>query len=85
MATLEAGADPRAQVRARTTELVAFAEENRSLILVLFGRGHEAAGVADEVLDALTPGIEEGCARASPRAASARVPRRRRRAGDRRA
>ena len=60
VATLEAGSDPRAQVRARTTELVAFAEENRSLILVLFGRGHEAAGVADEVLDALTPGIEEG-------------------------
>jgi AcrR family transcriptional regulator len=60
VATVEAGNDPRAQVRARTTELVAFAEENRSLILVLFGRGHEAAGVADEVLDALTPGIEEG-------------------------
>jgi AcrR family transcriptional regulator len=53
-------ADPRAVVRARTAEFVAFAEENRSLILVLFGRGHEAAGLGDDVLDALIPGIEEG-------------------------
>jgi AcrR family transcriptional regulator len=60
VAVLQAGSEPRAQARARTTELVAFAEENRSLILVLFGRGHEAAGVGDEVLDALTPNIEEG-------------------------
>jgi AcrR family transcriptional regulator len=59
VAVLEAGSELRAQARARTTELVAFAEENRSLILVLFGRGHEAAGVGDEVLDALTPNIEE--------------------------
>ena len=51
--------EPRAQVRARTAELVAFAEQNRSLILVLFGRGHEAAGIGDEVLDSLIPGIEE--------------------------
>lgn len=54
-----AGGDARAQIRARTAELVAFAEENRNLILVLFGRGHEAAGVGDEVLDSLTPGIAE--------------------------
>jgi AcrR family transcriptional regulator len=51
--------DPRALVRARTAELVAFAEENRSLILVLFGRGHEAAGLGDDVLDSLIPGIED--------------------------
>jgi AcrR family transcriptional regulator len=51
--------DPASQVRARLTELVAFAEEKRSLMLVLFGRGHEAGALADEVLDALTPGIEE--------------------------
>jgi AcrR family transcriptional regulator len=54
------GDDARAIVYARTAELVAFAEENRSLILVLFGRGHEAAGLGDDVLDALIPGIEEG-------------------------
>ena len=51
--------DPRGLVRARTAELVAFAEQNRSLILVLFGRGHEAAGLGDDVLDSLIPGIEE--------------------------
>jgi AcrR family transcriptional regulator len=53
-------AEPRAQVRARTSELVAFAEENRSLILVLFGRDHEGAGVGDAVLDSLIPDIAEG-------------------------
>jgi AcrR family transcriptional regulator len=52
-------ADARAQVRARTVELVSFAEENRNLILVLFGRGTEAAGMGDEVLDSLTPGIAD--------------------------
>ena len=41
----DVGRDPRAQVRARTSELVAFAEENRSLILVLFGRDHEGAAL----------------------------------------
>lgn len=54
-----AGADPRAQVRARTAELVAFAEENRNLIRVLFGRRQEAGELAEDVLDALIPGIEE--------------------------
>jgi AcrR family transcriptional regulator len=52
-------ADPNAEVRARCAELVAFAEENRSLILLLFGRGHQAAGLGEDVLDALIPGIEE--------------------------
>jgi AcrR family transcriptional regulator len=52
-------ADPNAEVRARCAELVSFAEENRSLILLLFGRDHEAAGLGDDVLDSLIPGIEE--------------------------
>jgi len=52
-------ADPNAEVRARCAELVAFAEENRSLILLLFGRGHQAAGLGEDVLDALIPGIED--------------------------
>jgi AcrR family transcriptional regulator len=54
-----AGSEPRAQVRARTAELVAFAEDNRSLIRVLFGRRQEAGELAEDVLDALIPGIEE--------------------------
>jgi AcrR family transcriptional regulator len=54
-----AGADARAQVRARTAELVAFAEDNRRLIRVLFGRRQEAGALAEDVLDALIPGIEE--------------------------
>jgi AcrR family transcriptional regulator len=54
-----AGSDARAQVRARTAELVAFAEDNRSLIRVLFGRRQEAGELAEDVLDALIPGIEE--------------------------
>jgi AcrR family transcriptional regulator len=52
--------EPRAQVRTRTAELVAFAEEKRSLILVLFGRSAEAGDLGQEVLDALTPVVEEG-------------------------
>jgi AcrR family transcriptional regulator len=51
--------EPRAQVRARTAELVAFAEEQRNLILVLFGRSAEAGDLGQEVLDALTPAVEE--------------------------
>ena len=54
-----AGADARAQVRARTAELVAFAEDNGRLIRVLFGRRQEAGALAEDVLDALIPGIEE--------------------------
>jgi AcrR family transcriptional regulator len=54
-----AGSDPRAQVRARTAEIVSFAEDNRTLIRVLFGRRQEAGELAEEVLDALIPGIEE--------------------------
>jgi AcrR family transcriptional regulator len=56
---LEGLADARAQVRARTGELVAFADENRRLMLVLFGRGAQSAGMGDEVLDSLTPGIAD--------------------------
>lgn len=48
----------RAELRARTAELLVFAEENRSLIRVLFGRGAESVAVAEEVLDAIVPGIE---------------------------
>jgi AcrR family transcriptional regulator len=46
-----------AEARARTEELLAFAEENRSLIRVLFGRGAESVAVAEEVLDDIVPGV----------------------------
>jgi len=49
-----------ARIRARTREVVCFAEENRSLILVLFGPGHEAADLGEAVLGELVPDIEEG-------------------------
>ena len=54
-----AGNDARSQLVARTRALVDFAEQNRSLVLVLFGRGHEAGALGEDVLDALIPGIEE--------------------------
>lgn len=47
-----------AELRARTEELLAFAEENRTLIRVLFGRGAESVDVAEEVLDDIVPGLE---------------------------
>jgi len=66
-----AGPDPRDQVRARTEELVAFAEDNGALIRVLFGRRQEAGALAEDVLDALIPGIEESL---RARAAAGEVP-----------
>jgi AcrR family transcriptional regulator len=51
--------DPAAALRARTSELLAVAEEKRSLIRVLFGRSPEAGDLGEQVLDALLPGIEE--------------------------
>lgn len=53
-----AGADVTAQVRARMETLVAFAAERRDLVRVIFSRGHEAGSLADEIADALFPGIE---------------------------
>lgn len=49
---------PVAEIRARTEELLRFAEENRDLVRVLFGRGAEAGAVGQDVLDAVVPGIE---------------------------
>jgi AcrR family transcriptional regulator len=58
-ARARAGGAPADQVRASLAELLAFAEENRSLFQVLFGRDHEAARLGEDVLDAVVPGIEE--------------------------
>ncbi len=55
----EAAPDLEGAVRARIVELLAFAEENRSLVQILFGRNHEAAGVGVDVLEFLAGGIEE--------------------------
>ena len=47
----------RAYLRARTEELIAFAAEQRELILMVFGRA-ESAGLADQVRDAVVPEIQ---------------------------
>lgn len=60
-----------AEIRARTEELLAFAEENRDLMRVLFGRGGEAGGVGQDVVDAVVPGIER---RLRERVAAGEVP-----------
>jgi AcrR family transcriptional regulator len=44
-------------VRARTEELLAFAEEKRELILMVFGRA-ESAGLADQVREAVVSEIQ---------------------------
>jgi AcrR family transcriptional regulator len=54
----DASPDPSDAVRARAAELLAFAEENRSLVQILFGRNHEAAGVGVDVLEFLAEEIE---------------------------
>jgi AcrR family transcriptional regulator len=55
-----AGASGRVEeLRARYHELLRFAEENRNLVRVLFGRRHEAADLGEDVLDAIVPGLEE--------------------------
>jgi TetR/AcrR family fatty acid metabolism transcriptional regulator len=59
------------ELRVRTAELLAFAEDNRDLIRVVFGRGGESATLGEEVLDAILPGIEERLRR---RAAEGRTP-----------
>lgn len=53
------------ELRARTAELLAFAEDNRDLIRVVFGRGGESSTLGEEVLDAILPGIEERIRRRS--------------------
>lgn len=53
-----AGEDVQGQVRARMEKLVAFAEERRDLVRIVFGRGHEAGTLADEMADTLFPDVE---------------------------
>ena len=50
--------DVQAVVRANIETLVAFADEERDLVRIIFGRGHEAGTLADEMADALFPGVE---------------------------
>ena len=47
------GLPPAAAVRARAEELLGFAEENRELVRVLFGRDHDAVGLGQDALDFL--------------------------------
>jgi len=53
-----AGPELEAQLRARMAELVAFADERRDLVRIVFGRGHEAGTIGDELADELFPGVE---------------------------
>jgi AcrR family transcriptional regulator len=53
-----AGGDVQRQLRARMETLVAFADEHRDLVRIVFGRGHEAGALADEMADTLFPGVE---------------------------
>jgi AcrR family transcriptional regulator len=53
-----AGVDVQGQLRARMETLVAFADERRDLVRIVFGRGHEAGTLADEMADTLFPGVE---------------------------
>lgn len=57
-ANAAAGSDPIAQLRARMTTLVAFAEEKRDLVRILFGRGPEAGEIGAEIADELFAGVE---------------------------
>lgn len=50
--------DVQAVVRANMETLVAFADDERDLVRIVFGRGHEAGSLGDEMADALFPGIE---------------------------
>lgn len=62
-ASARAGSEPLDVVRARIEELLDFAEENRSLVRVLFGRAHAAAALSEDVFDDVVPGIEAGLRR----------------------
>ncbi|MBM4383798.1 MAG: TetR/AcrR family transcriptional regulator [Deltaproteobacteria bacterium] len=46
------------ELRARLATFLEFAEEKRALMRVLFARSAEAAGIADEIVAALAPGVE---------------------------
>lgn len=50
--------DPDAQLRARMETLIAFADERRDLVRIVFGRGAEAGAIAAEIADELFPGVE---------------------------
>ncbi len=51
---------PQAAIRARVAVLLDFAEENRNLVQVIFGRDHQAANIEEDVLDELVPSVEAG-------------------------
>jgi len=53
-----AAPDLQAQLRMRMEVLVSFAESERDLMRILFGRGHEAAALGDDLIDELFPGVE---------------------------
>jgi AcrR family transcriptional regulator len=62
-ASARAGPEPLAVVRARANEVLRFAEDQRSLVRVLFGRDREAAGPNQDLFDDTIFGIETGLRR----------------------
>jgi AcrR family transcriptional regulator len=52
------GGAPREEYRVRTAELLRFAEENRDIVRVLFGRDHPAADLGEDVIARVVPEIE---------------------------
>ena len=58
-AAAAAGPELHDQIRARISELATFAEQNRTLVTLVFGRDHEAASLDQDVLEALRPIVEE--------------------------
>lgn len=53
-----AAPDPVAQLRARMETLVAFAEEKRDLVRIVFGRGPEAGEIGAELAESLFADVE---------------------------
>lgn len=50
--------DVGAQLRTRMETLVTFADEQRDLVRIVFGRGAEAGAIVAEMVDELFPGVE---------------------------
>ncbi len=46
-------------LRARTTELLAFADDRGDLIRVVFGRGAESPDIGEQLMDAIAGGLEQ--------------------------
>lgn len=62
-ASATAAGSPLAVVRAQAEEILDFGEENRSLVLILFGVHQKDTGLVEEIFADTVPGIEAGLRR----------------------